>query len=88
MTAEAVAEHLRRPLYAVSAGELGHNASSLEQQLRVILEVRLTCLPVALSLRDGALTVSVRAQLATAWQAVLLIDEVRLAYPPAPAHAD
>ncbi|KPV74782.1 uncharacterized protein RHOBADRAFT_53721 [Rhodotorula graminis WP1] len=51
LTAEAVAEHLRRPLYAVSAGELGHNASSLEQQLRVILE------------------------LATAWQAVLLIDE-------------
>ncbi|GAA5854256.1 hypothetical protein JCM9279_005099 [Rhodotorula babjevae] len=51
LTAEAVAEHLRRPLYSVSAGELGHNASSLEQQLRTILE------------------------LATAWSAVLLIDE-------------
>ncbi|GAA5912111.1 hypothetical protein JCM8208_001031 [Rhodotorula glutinis] len=51
LTAEAVAEHLRRPLYSVSAGELGHTASSLEQQLRTILE------------------------LATAWNAVLLIDE-------------
>ncbi|BGP33012.1 hypothetical protein JCM10296v2_004801 [Rhodotorula toruloides] len=51
LTAEAVAEHLRRPLYVVSAGELGTTAQTLENQLKNVLE------------------------LATAWNAVLLIDE-------------
>ncbi|GAA6018658.1 hypothetical protein JCM8202_000600 [Rhodotorula sphaerocarpa] len=51
LTAEAIAEHLRRPLYVVSAGELGILPQVLETQLRNILE------------------------LATQWNAVLLIDE-------------
>lgn len=41
MTAEAIAEHLRRPLYVVSAGELGILPQVLETQLRNILEVSL-----------------------------------------------
>lgn len=53
LTAEAVAEHLRRPLYIVSAGELGTTVNVLEKQLKDVLE------------------------LATSWNAVLLIDEVR-----------
>lgn len=40
LTAEAVAEHLRRPLYVVSAGELGTTAQTLENQLKNVLEVR------------------------------------------------
>ncbi|KAM0789602.1 hypothetical protein ACM66B_000409 [Microbotryomycetes sp. NB124-2] len=51
LTAEAVAEHLQRPLYIVSAGELGITAQILEKQLKDVLE------------------------LATLWNAVLLIDE-------------
>ncbi|KAK4054118.1 hypothetical protein OIV83_001143 [Microbotryomycetes sp. JL201] len=51
LTAEAVAEHLQRPLYIVSAGELGITAQVLEKQLKDVLE------------------------LATLWNAVLLIDE-------------
>ncbi|GAA6042221.1 hypothetical protein NBRC10512_007256 [Rhodotorula toruloides] len=51
LTAEAVAEHLRRPLYVVSAGELGMTAQTLDNQLKNVLE------------------------LATAWNAVILIDE-------------
>ncbi|KAK4054336.1 hypothetical protein OIO90_003569 [Microbotryomycetes sp. JL221] len=51
LTAEAVAEHLQRPLYVVSAGELGVTAQALEKQLKDVLE------------------------LATLWNAVLLIDE-------------
>ncbi|KAI5477302.1 AAA family ATPase [Pseudohyphozyma bogoriensis] len=51
LTAEAVAEHLRRPLYVASAGELGTTPQILEKQLKDILE------------------------LATLWNAVLLIDE-------------
>ncbi|PRQ76610.1 P-loop containing nucleoside triphosphate hydrolase protein [Rhodotorula toruloides] len=52
LTAEAVAEHLRRPLYVVSAGELGTTTQTLENQLKNVLE------------------------LAVAWNAVLLIDEL------------
>lgn len=37
LTAEAVAETLRRPLYAVSAGELGTEPEALEQRLQVVL---------------------------------------------------
>ncbi|EIM79449.1 P-loop containing nucleoside triphosphate hydrolase protein [Stereum hirsutum FP-91666 SS1] len=52
LTAEAVAEHLKRPLYMVGAQELSTDSpSSLESSLKTILS------------------------LATAWDAVLLIDE-------------
>ncbi|KAF9226799.1 P-loop containing nucleoside triphosphate hydrolase protein [Gyrodon lividus] len=51
LTAEAVAEHLQRPLYNVASWELTTNPESLESNLRNILN------------------------LATAWDAVLLIDE-------------
>ncbi|KAJ7228052.1 P-loop containing nucleoside triphosphate hydrolase protein [Mycena rebaudengoi] len=51
LTAEAVAEHLKRPLYIVGAAELSTTASALEERLKSILS------------------------LATAWDAVLLIDE-------------
>jgi len=39
LTAEAVAELLHTPLYMVSVGELGTDATSLEKHLREILEV-------------------------------------------------
>lgn len=39
LTAEAVSEHLRTPLYMVSAGELGTSASVLETKLNGVLEV-------------------------------------------------
>ncbi|KAF7328981.1 p-loop containing nucleoside triphosphate hydrolase protein [Mycena venus] len=51
LTAEAVAEHLKRPLYIVGPSELSTKPSVLEQKLKSILS------------------------LATAWDAVLLIDE-------------
>ncbi|KDQ49905.1 hypothetical protein JAAARDRAFT_42499, partial [Jaapia argillacea MUCL 33604] len=51
LTAEAVAEHLKRPLYMVGSSELSTTPSYLETNLRSILN------------------------LATAWDAVLLIDE-------------
>ncbi|KAJ7475163.1 P-loop containing nucleoside triphosphate hydrolase protein [Mycena galericulata] len=51
LTAEAVAEHLKRPLYVVGTSELSTKPSTLEEKLKSIL-----CL-------------------ATAWDAVLLIDE-------------
>ncbi|KDQ49893.1 hypothetical protein JAAARDRAFT_42485 [Jaapia argillacea MUCL 33604] len=51
LTAEAVAEHLKRPLYMVGSSELSTHPSSLEHNLKSILK------------------------LATAWDAVLLIDE-------------
>ncbi|KDQ49902.1 hypothetical protein JAAARDRAFT_42494 [Jaapia argillacea MUCL 33604] len=51
LTAEAVAEHLKRPLYMVGSSELSTNPSHLERNLKSILN------------------------LATAWDAVLLIDE-------------
>lgn len=39
LTAETVAEHLRRPLYSVSVGELGTDPDALEERLREILDV-------------------------------------------------
>ncbi|KAF2733347.1 P-loop containing nucleoside triphosphate hydrolase protein [Polyplosphaeria fusca] len=39
LTAEATAEELRRPLYAVSAGELGYSAGEVESKLRKVLEI-------------------------------------------------
>ncbi|CAE6420488.1 unnamed protein product [Rhizoctonia solani] len=39
LTAEAVSEHLERPLYVVSSGELGVGASELETKLRDTLDV-------------------------------------------------
>ncbi|KAF7328980.1 p-loop containing nucleoside triphosphate hydrolase protein [Mycena venus] len=51
LTAEAVAEHLKRPLYIVGASELSTTPAVLEEKLKSILS------------------------LATAWDAVLLIDE-------------
>ncbi|KAI9333464.1 P-loop containing nucleoside triphosphate hydrolase protein [Obelidium mucronatum] len=39
LTGESVAEHLHRPLYSVSAGELGTDVVSLERKLSEILEV-------------------------------------------------
>ncbi len=39
LTAEAVADLLKRPLYSVSVGELGVDPDSLEESLRKILEV-------------------------------------------------
>ncbi|EGN92849.1 hypothetical protein SERLA73DRAFT_65058, partial [Serpula lacrymans var. lacrymans S7.3] len=51
LTAEAVAEHLQRPLYMVSSSELLTEAPYLEENLSKILK------------------------LATAWDAIILIDE-------------
>ncbi|KAJ7210031.1 P-loop containing nucleoside triphosphate hydrolase protein [Mycena pura] len=51
LTAEAVAEHLERPLYVVGTSELSTKPSKLEAKLKSILDI------------------------ATAWDAVLLIDE-------------
>ncbi|KAJ7471855.1 P-loop containing nucleoside triphosphate hydrolase protein [Mycena latifolia] len=51
LTAEAVAEHLKRPLYIVGTAELSTKPQELEAKLKSILS------------------------LATAWDAVLLIDE-------------
>ena len=39
LTAETIAETLKRPLYMVSVGELGTDVSSLEENLRNILQV-------------------------------------------------
>ncbi|CEL55696.1 hypothetical protein RSOLAG1IB_01708 [Rhizoctonia solani AG-1 IB] len=39
LTAEAISEHLERPLYVVSSGELGVHASYLETSLKDTLEV-------------------------------------------------
>ena len=39
LTAEAVAEHVRRPLYSVSAGELGASAAGMENELDKVLEL-------------------------------------------------
>ena len=39
MTAEAISEHLRRPLYSIAAGELGLQASSLERSLKQIFDL-------------------------------------------------
>lgn len=42
MTAESLAELLRRPLYSISVGELGTETTELEMRLREILEVSQT----------------------------------------------
>ncbi|KAJ7762396.1 P-loop containing nucleoside triphosphate hydrolase protein [Mycena maculata] len=42
LTAEAVAEITRRPLYSVSAGELGTQPKELDQRLTLILEIAQT----------------------------------------------
>ncbi|ORY86670.1 P-loop containing nucleoside triphosphate hydrolase protein [Leucosporidium creatinivorum] len=42
LTAEAVAEHLRKPLYVVSAGELGTTAAILEKQLTSVFRLATT----------------------------------------------
>ncbi|KAG8751638.1 hypothetical protein FRC12_012360 [Ceratobasidium sp. 428] len=42
LTAEAISEHLKCPLYVVSSGELGVDASQLETQLKDILEMTAT----------------------------------------------
>jgi hypothetical protein len=42
LTAEAVAEHLKRPLYIVGASELSTTPSILEEKLKSILSVTLT----------------------------------------------
>ncbi|KAH8797832.1 hypothetical protein F5884DRAFT_825515 [Xylogone sp. PMI_703] len=39
LTAEAVSEHLQRPLYIISAGELGNDPQNLEKNLSTILEL-------------------------------------------------
>lgn len=51
LTAETVAEALKRPLYSVTVGELGVSPDHLEERLRRILDI------------------------ATTWNAVLLLDE-------------
>jgi len=51
LTAESIAELLKRPLYSVSVGELGVDPDDLEERLRQILDM------------------------ASAWDAVVLIDE-------------
>ncbi|KAK2617020.1 hypothetical protein QQS21_000111 [Conoideocrella luteorostrata] len=39
LTAEAVADKVRRPLYILSAGELGQEAEKVEQKLKTVLEL-------------------------------------------------
>lgn len=39
LTAEAIAEHMKRPLYYVSAGELGASAGGMEHELDKVLEL-------------------------------------------------
>lgn len=51
LTAESVAEHTQRPLYAVSSGDLGTSASDVDSKLSKILD------------------------LASTWNAILLLDE-------------
>ncbi|QRW20661.1 AAA family ATPase [Rhizoctonia solani] len=48
LTAEAVSEHLKCPLYVVSSGELGTQAPELEKQLNNILEMTTTWKAVVL----------------------------------------
>jgi len=48
---ETIAEHLKRPLYVVSGGELGTTPESVDRNLSTIMKI------------------------ATAWKAVVLIDE-------------
>jgi hypothetical protein len=62
LTAETVAEVLKRPLYPISVGELGTDPDTLEERLRQILDV------------------------ATAWNAVLLLDEADIFLEARDAH--
>lgn len=39
LTVESIADHLRRPLYMVSAGDLGTNSTTLERQLQEVLDI-------------------------------------------------
>jgi SpoVK/Ycf46/Vps4 family AAA+-type ATPase len=39
LTAESMAEHMKRPLYSISAGELGSSAGGMEQALDRVLEL-------------------------------------------------
>ncbi|KAK1639317.1 P-loop containing nucleoside triphosphate hydrolase protein [Colletotrichum phormii] len=39
LTADVVAEKMRAPLYAVSAGQLGFDAEELEERLKLVLEI-------------------------------------------------
>lgn len=75
LTAEAVAEHLKRPLYLVGASELGTESSDLEENLTRLLSVRLPNLP-----NDAISLTQTTVQLATAWDAVLLIDEADVGF--------
>ena len=43
MTAEAIAELLEKPLYIVTAGDLGISASEVEKNLGSVLELCQTC---------------------------------------------
>lgn len=42
LTAEGIADHLKRPLYMVSAGELGTDSAVLEKRLTNILDISFT----------------------------------------------
>ena len=53
-SAEATSEHVRKPLYLIGGGDLGTEASNLDQALERIFDI------------------------ATAWKAIVLIDEVRV----------
>ncbi|SCZ87304.1 BZ3500_MvSof-1268-A1-R1_Chr2-2g04770 [Microbotryum saponariae] len=74
LAAEAIAEHLRRPLYVVGAGEMVLTAAGLERQLKDTLEVGLYSAQGIRSTYSDKLTFQ-NGQLATSWNAVLLIDE-------------
>ena len=52
LTAECICEHLKRPLYLVSAGELGEDAASVDRALKNILD--LSCRWNAIILLDEA----------------------------------
>jgi SpoVK/Ycf46/Vps4 family AAA+-type ATPase len=39
LTAEAVADHVRRPLYLLNAGELGQRSSTVDNKLQAVLEL-------------------------------------------------
>lgn len=71
MTAEAIAEHLKRPLYSISSGELGTTPAGLEKELKNLMEVGSVQFYMAK-------TADFSKQLASQWNAVLLIDEADL----------
>lgn len=64
LTAEGIADHLKRPLYMVSAGELGIDASTLEKRLTTILDISFTWNAVLLiDEADGMFAAQVHFQL-------------------------